>query len=375
MATYYWVGGAGTWNGVSTTNWSLFSGGSGGAGVPGAADSVIFNNGASYTVTMASGAVCESSNTTVDITFLLSGNVNLGTESSWTQSRGTLNLNGYSLTIGNYTAGGLSGNTVTLAFNGGSIVMPYDDAVWTAQNSWTYTGTFSVSLTSVTGSFMRGISNTSSFWTESTALSVGVGSGHDFQITAGATDEIGFQGVFRNISLVGHSGPGGKSTVSILTLYGNLTLGSGYTFFCNGPNFSFAATSGTQTYTSNGATFNGAMTVNNPGAKLQVVGAATITAALTFSNGTIELTSGATTAVGSFVTSGTTLKYLQATSAGSRATLSDSNGGTNTVTYLSIKDNAAAGTATWDATSATNVNAGNVTGWNFGAPSNTFFLL
>ena len=43
MATYYWVGGSGTWNTSTTTNWSLSSGGSGLAGVPTAADDVVID--------------------------------------------------------------------------------------------------------------------------------------------------------------------------------------------------------------------------------------------------------------------------------------------------------------------------------------------
>lgn len=61
MATYYWVGGAGTWNSSTTTNWASSSGGAGGAGVPTSADDVIFNsasNSTGYTVTIATGAVC-----------------------------------------------------------------------------------------------------------------------------------------------------------------------------------------------------------------------------------------------------------------------------------------------------------------------------
>lgn len=32
MATYYWVGGSGSWDAASTTNWASSSGGSGAAG-------------------------------------------------------------------------------------------------------------------------------------------------------------------------------------------------------------------------------------------------------------------------------------------------------------------------------------------------------
>lgn len=43
MANRYWVGGTGTWDSSSTTNWSASSGGAGGASVPGNADSVFFD--------------------------------------------------------------------------------------------------------------------------------------------------------------------------------------------------------------------------------------------------------------------------------------------------------------------------------------------
>jgi hypothetical protein len=44
MATYYWVGGGGTWNSTNRANWSATSGGPGGAGYPTILDDVIFDN-------------------------------------------------------------------------------------------------------------------------------------------------------------------------------------------------------------------------------------------------------------------------------------------------------------------------------------------
>jgi hypothetical protein len=62
---YYWVGGSGTWDESTTTNWSLTSGGSGGAGVPTAADDVIFNsasNATSYTISSSGSPACFNVN-------------------------------------------------------------------------------------------------------------------------------------------------------------------------------------------------------------------------------------------------------------------------------------------------------------------------
>jgi hypothetical protein len=63
MADFFWVGGSGTWDSTSTTNWASTSGGSGGAGVPTSADNAYFDGssdtGAAFTVTLGTGAVCK----------------------------------------------------------------------------------------------------------------------------------------------------------------------------------------------------------------------------------------------------------------------------------------------------------------------------
>lgn len=65
MAARYWVGGSGTWNTTSTTNWSATSGGAGGASVPTAADDVYFNGSSgSGTVTVSATVVALTLNTT-----------------------------------------------------------------------------------------------------------------------------------------------------------------------------------------------------------------------------------------------------------------------------------------------------------------------
>lgn len=95
MADRYWVGGAGTWNTTSTTNWSATSGGSGGASVPTAADSVFFNQAGAYAVTITGTLRCldftVSAGTVTFITgtspvFNISGNL------TWTA--GTVVLSG-----------------------------------------------------------------------------------------------------------------------------------------------------------------------------------------------------------------------------------------------------------------------------------------
>ena len=58
MANRYWVGGTGSWTTSSTTNWSASSGGSSGASVPTASDSVFFDQVGTYTVTCTGALAC-----------------------------------------------------------------------------------------------------------------------------------------------------------------------------------------------------------------------------------------------------------------------------------------------------------------------------
>jgi hypothetical protein len=71
MADRYWVGGAGTWDATTTTNWAITSGGAGGASAPTSVDNVIFDslsNATGYTVTIGTNAVCEDLTVTGPLT-------------------------------------------------------------------------------------------------------------------------------------------------------------------------------------------------------------------------------------------------------------------------------------------------------------------
>ena len=60
MADRYWVGGSGTWDSSSTTNWSTTSGGAGGASAPTSADNVFFDgNSGSGTITVSANVSCN----------------------------------------------------------------------------------------------------------------------------------------------------------------------------------------------------------------------------------------------------------------------------------------------------------------------------
>jgi hypothetical protein len=61
MANRFWVGGSGTWDSTTTTNWSATTGGAGGASVPTNADTVIFDASSgtgTVTISTGGGATC-----------------------------------------------------------------------------------------------------------------------------------------------------------------------------------------------------------------------------------------------------------------------------------------------------------------------------
>jgi len=132
MADRYWVGGAGTWS-TSTTPWSASSGGAGGASAPTAADSVFFDQAATYTVTMtgaltclditvSAGTVTFATGTTP--TLAVSGNMSLAASTVW-NSTGTITFNS-SVAVRTVTTNGVTLScpvTVSTSFSFTGIIL------------------------------------------------------------------------------------------------------------------------------------------------------------------------------------------------------------------------------------------------------------
>jgi hypothetical protein len=138
-----------------------------------------------------------------------------------------------------------------------------------------------------------------------------------------------------------------------------LTAGNGTT--------TFRKTSGTQQITTAGLTLDYPIAFNGIGGIFAFQDAVTqaSTRAFTITNGTVQLKNGVTSTVGSFVANNSNVKFLQSTTSGSQATLSQSLGTVNVVD-LTIRDINAVGGADWNAyTDFENTDAGNNDGWNF----------
>ena len=157
MAAYFWVGGSGTWDASTTTNWASSSGGAGGAGVPTSADTVTFNSASNspstaYTVTMGTGAVCSNMSMTGPTT----GQV------TWA---GTTAMSVY----GSFTLSGTGANTGVSATYTGALT--FATAGTASANITTNGVTLNCPIT-VTTTVTPGILNTVGAFTSTAAFSV-----------------------------------------------------------------------------------------------------------------------------------------------------------------------------------------------------------
>jgi len=290
-------------------------------------------------------------------TFQLASALTSGASRTCTLTNGTLDLNNYTLTTGLFSSN--NSNTRVLAFGTGKIVLTGNTAtVWTnaTGTGFTYTGTSRIEAfgpaTTGTRTFNPSTAATS---TEATALS--------FYITGGS-DTITFTATNRRVYNMDFTGFTGTFTNSTQTVHGSYTIASGMTVG-SGTNVTTFASSTSQTITSNGQTLGFPITFNNINGTWTCTDALNIdTNTLTITGGTLKLKAGATSTVGSLATTGTNMKYLQSSTAGTQATISAASG-TITVNYLTIQDSNATGGASWDANASTNVDAGNNTGWFF----------
>ena len=283
------------------------------------------------------------------IALVLGSALTLGTTNTFTLSRGELALSGYTLSTGIFSSNATTGRTIT--FGTGNIALTSAVAATTVLSmatatNFTYTGT---------GGFTRNMAATATMVFGTTSGSVT--NAPNLTVNTGASAlTITASSWFNNLIFTGSTS---TVTATNVNIAGDLTLATGGTYT------SVASTHrDTGTLTSSGKTLS-ALTINGASIVVTCADALNVTNALTFTLGTLQLKAGVTSTVGGVVTSGTTLKYLESTLAGTQATISDPLG-TNIVLYLSIKDSNATGGAIFTATSPTNVNAGNNTGWNFG---------
>jgi hypothetical protein len=478
MATYYWVGGAGTWNNSSSTNWSATSGGSGGAGVPIFTDIVIFDS-LSGTGTCSVASTAQGGTTTQNsagITIQLTASSIGWAQASLTLTQGTIDLNEFGTSTPVFSSSNtnvrtldfgtnglleISGNNGTvfnatdhtnltlagsknIVFNyaggvGTRTILSGNYATTTAANAFFlqflpatdtvnisaqafdtlnfalgggFTGTLASSglrsfgggITFTSGMTISGITGSISFRNTGSATFTTNGKTVPVPLFMdGAGGTTTFVGSYTSSSyisldqgtlgiLIGTinatyitSGSAGARTLDITSDTVNLSnasafatvfsLGTG-TVTLNSSSSTINVSSATATtFDGGGRTF---ATVNQAGAgALTIAGSNTFT---TLSNSvqptTFRFTSGTTQTVTNFTVSGTAgnLVTINATTPGTRATLSKASG-TVSVSNCSITDSSATGGAVWRAfTTNGNVDGGNNLGWVFSPPGGGNFL-
>ena len=292
-----------------------------------------------------------------------SGSVGFKTAFRNAQRDIVLDLNSYTLTA---TAPFLnSGINFTLAGTGGGTLNST-----CADNNF---GDYAVGLGNSTST---GTPTITSNFAGTRSLQVPDGNNVDVNIQNSGTILIrnSGSGSIKNLNLTGFTG---TYTSFGVALVGDLTLGSGATYSSSTAGFTFRGTSGTSTITTAGATLPIPLTFDCPGKTCVFADALTqgSTRAFTITNGTVKFKASTTNTVGSFLTSGTNTKYLASTVSGTQATVTQASGAVS-VSYLAIKDSAATGGATWNASYArSNINQGNNTGWFFSSNTGSFFFL
>jgi hypothetical protein len=293
-------------------------------------------------------------------TLQLQDNLTMGSTRTFTLTAGTLDLSSGNRTLTAGIVSSINSNARSILFGTGKITVTGNAAgVWDFRTTtnFTYTGTSNVEFTYAGAVGTRIIRHgDTAGGSETNAISV--------KVTAG-TDVVSFtsQAFIKDADFTGYSG----AMTPTFNLYGNLIFSATQTISAGNTGITVAGTSGTQQITMNGLTYDRNMVVNGIGGTFAFQDAFTqgSTRTFTLTNGTLRLKNGVTSTVGSFVANNSSVKFLQSTTPGSQATLSQASGTVNVVD-LTIRDINAVGGASWNAyTDFENTDAGNNDGWNF----------
>ena len=370
MANIYWVGGTGTWNTSSTTNWASSSGGTGGTGtVPTAADNVFFDSGSGTpgTVTMTGVLTCLSFTTSV---------------TGWTFAAGT----SPALTV--------SGS---LSFIAGT--------TWNVTQGITFNSTAVGNSITTNGADLKGITlnGVGGYWTLGSALTCAGTPGSGLQsgitLTAGTLDTSAGNYAL-TLSRFLSTGTGVRGLVlnaSVVTINVPAQSGSYSGVFWNTAvitNFSFAA--GTSSITVNPTNANGATVFNDGGLAfydLSIgIGANTsgANANLSFNNasttsfhslsismaaangGYMVIVSNSIAVASAFTFAGFDYANRLSMVSAVSGTVITVTAATAALSYVDFQDFAGAGTATFAGTSIGN--GGNVTGVTFTAAKTVYYV-
>lgn len=282
--TRYWVGGTGTWNAATTTNWSATSGGGGGASVPTSADAVVFDaasNATAYTVTCTATQLrCGS----LTMAGPASGNVTLaGTAPLAVHGNVTLPATGFTRTYtGTIT---LTSNSTGLTFttNGQTLSSPVD--VNGVDCSWSLGSALNIS--SPTFSVTNGSFNLATFNLTAGSLSSNVAHSRTLNLSTATTTlssstpvDFGTTETNRaNLTLTASTSQVNLSNASPVITGNNQTF---YNFSCTSTSVGTVTLNGVNSY--NNLSFTGPTSIGLK--NISLAANQTVTGTLTCSAGT-----------------------------------------------------------------------------------------
>ena len=256
MADRYWVGGTGTWDATTTTNWSDTSNGAGGFSVPTSVDNVFFDVNSNvgtgtFTVTTSGSISCLNFTASgLDGAMTMSGPGSFSVYGNWS-SPATNFTTTAGTTVNFVTPTGASNtiNTSSVSLGGIGILFGFSVAstgTWTLASSLTTTGT----LTLVSGTL-----TTAGFAVS--ALGIQKTSPGTFTLNFGAS-AVTLSGVAPiNITVAGLTVNAGTSTITCSSI-------GGTSFVCyNATTFYNVIFSGAGTTSATTVTFNAATTTVN----------------------------------------------------------------------------------------------------------------
>jgi hypothetical protein len=271
----------------------------------------------------------------------LQDNLTMGSTRTLFLVNGTLDLSSGNRTLSTGFFSSSYTNTRAISFGTGQIdVTGNNGSVWNTDVStnFSYTGTPTVNFTYSGSTGTRNIFGASDATaTESNVVNINVTAGSDIVAVTGTRR-------YKNVNFTGFSGTLDAAS-SARSLYGSLTLSPTMTMPSESSGFVFRATSGTQTITSNGKSFNSPITIDGVGGTVSLQDALTMG-----STRTLNLTNGTFTTNNYNVTAG-----RMAFNVGTRVL----NMGSSSFTLTGTSDT----TTSWNITDSTNltINAGTST--------------
>lgn len=299
MATYYWVGGTGTWDASTTTNWAATSGGAGGVGPPTASDNATFDGSSgSGTVTTAAGATANVVTlNNVNISIVLGAA--LTTTAGFFLTTGTLNLNSFNANFNDFSASNSTARTISSGT--GQFFITGQNATVLNINTvtnLTYTDRATYNLSSAPSSGTR-LAQHGFISTEALMPNINVSAG---------TDTITLNGFWYTVNFTGFSGTLNNNGRNI---YGNLTVSTGMTLTAGTGKTDFRGTAAGKTITTSGKTFDFPLEFVGTGSVWSLQDNLTVgsTRLVTLSAGTLNA-NGNNVSLGTFASTGTTARTL-----------------------------------------------------------------